>query len=118
MNIKGTEKLLDKFGFFPNFHDAEVVSIKLYREDVTASIRLLVPNYIEKEYTGLVDVVLSFFNIENLRLEDFNHQKVVSSLTFEEMVERTLYSEDEVPRIHVDLDTLFGAWCKVHLLTR
>ncbi len=54
--------------------------------------------------------MMKFFDIEKLRLEGFSYQNVVSSLTFESVLEKTEYSSTEVPRVHVDLDTLFGVW--------
>ena len=51
--------------------------------------------------------MLEFLDIENLRLENFNYQNVVSNLTFEMSIEQSEYSKVELPRIHVDLDTNF-----------
>ena len=110
MNIEGSDKLLKSFRFFPVFHDSEVVSIVLDRDSLSAIFTLLIPRYVNGEYREDVKVTLKFSDIEKLRLENFNYQNVVSSLTFEAVVEKTEYSNDEMPRVHVDLDTNFGVW--------
>ncbi len=110
LNIEGADKLLDRFGFFPVFHDGEILSVTLDRDTLAATFTLLVPEFKDKQHLGSVEVVLKFFDIEKFRLEEFNHQNVISSLTFETVIEKTEYLQEELPRIHVDLDTLFGAW--------
>ncbi len=105
-----TAKLLDRFGFVPVFHDGEVLSVVLDRDRLALTLTLLVPEYRNRAYLGKVEVVLEFSDIENLHLEGFNYQNVVSSLTSETVVEKTEYSTEKMPRIHVDLDTVFGMW--------
>ncbi len=107
---EGTAKLLDQFGFVPVFHDGEVLSVVLHRDGVAMTLTLLVPVYRNRAVLDKVEVVLEFLDIETLHLEGFNHQNVISSLTFETVVEKTEYSKEEVQRIHVDLDTVFGMW--------
>lgn len=110
MEIDGADKLLDTFGFFPVFHDAEILSITLDRNTVSASFTLLVPKFVDGTLTSTIEVVFLFDDIEEFRLENFNHQNVVSTLTFEPVTQALDNSSDQPPRIRVDLDSLFGAW--------
>ena len=109
-DIEGAHKLLESFGFFPVFHDGEVVSVVLNRSKVSATMTLLVPNYPDSKYVGDLEVILSFLGIEDIRLEDFNHQNVISSLTFEKVIEKSDSQAGHPSRIHVDLNTVFGMW--------
>ena len=109
-NIQGADKLVSRFGTFPIFSDSEIVRVVLQRDTLAATFTLLVPEFKDPDYQGTVEVVLEFLDIQNVRVEEFNHQNVVSSLTFETQIEQTEYSTVEVPRIHVTLDPTFGLW--------
>lgn len=110
VKIAGAEKIIERFAYFPTFHDAEVLRIVLERDDLSASLRLLVPEFKDKTQVCSVEVELRFLDVEKLELENFNYQNVIGSLTFREVVEKTEYSSEEVPRIYVDLDPVFGVW--------
>jgi hypothetical protein len=109
-DIEGADKLVSRFGTFPLFSDSEVLTVVLDRDTLAATFTLLVPEFKDRVYRGVVEIVLEFLDIENLRLENFNYQNVVSNLTFEMSIEHSEYSKVELPRIHVDLDTNFGVW--------
>ena len=96
MEIAGAEKILEQFGRFPTFHDAEVLKIVLERDHLSVSLRLLVPEYKDRIQTGNVEVELRFLDVEKLKIEDFNYQNVIGSLTFREVIEKTEYSSDAV----------------------
>ena len=86
------------FGSWPSFHDFEILSICLDRRGVGMSIRILTwPDRGEAYY----EVVLRFDGIEDLVLEDFNHQNVMFGLD--------LSRADD--RIKVEIDSVFGARC-------
>jgi immunity protein 50 of polymorphic toxin system len=108
--IQGADKLVSRFGAFPMFSDSEVLTVVLHRDSLAATFTLLVSEFKDRVHCGNVEIVLEFLDIENLRLEGFNYQNVVSNLTFDVAIEQSLYSQVEVPRIHVDLDTNFGVW--------
>ena len=109
-DVEGAHKLLENFGFFPVFHDGEVVSVVLDRNKVSATMTFLVPAYENSKYVGDLEVILIFFGIEDIRLEGFNHQNVISSLTFEKVIGNPKSLEVDSSRTQVDLDTVFGMW--------
>src|SRR5688572_8360888 len=93
--IAGADKLLAVFGYWPSFHDAEVVRITLDRrspagELVDPTLDALIHTW---EMTDAVNeagsyvlrhhvlVHLRFQGIDELQLEAFNHQNVLFGLT-------------------------------------
>src|SRR5687768_8660126 len=80
--IQNSELLIETFGKFPTFYDAEVVQILLKRKNngkygptLEASICIINYNSGEKFL-----VKLSFMNIFGLNLENFNYQNVLGDL--------------------------------------
>jgi len=85
-NIQNTELLIDIFGKFPSFHDAEVVQITIKRKNEgeycpTLNALISIKNYNSSD-NFLVD--LKFKGIFGLKLENFNHQNVLGHLEIEE----------------------------------
>lgn len=88
-NIPGAAELRDWFGYWPGFHDAEIVSLHLNRNGVSF---LLVHTW---EMTKQVDekghyvltkhIVVEFLleNISALSLTGFSHQNVIFGLDIE-----------------------------------
>ncbi len=73
-------------------------------------MRLLVPEFKNGVHVGDVEVEFRFSDIEQLKLENFNHQNVVSTLTFREVIGTGEIPSNPVARIYVDLDDIFGVW--------
>ena len=88
-DVAGAAQLHDWFGFWPSFHDAEIVSLVLNRTGVSLlQIHTwhLTNELDEKGYFKCVkDVVVEFKmeNIQLLKLEDFNFQNVIFGLELE-----------------------------------
>ena len=86
-NLSGAQKLIDWFGYWPSFHDAEVISIELNREELS-QLRI---HYFcttgrtnnRGQYITEKHAIVSFIleNITRLELADFNHQNVLSSIS-------------------------------------
>jgi hypothetical protein len=85
-NLFGAQKLIDWFGCWPSFHDAEVVNIELNREGPS---RLRIhyfcmtgktnkSGYYITEKHAIVSFILE--DITQLELNDFNQQNVLSSI--------------------------------------
>ncbi|MGO9210008.1 MAG: hypothetical protein ACLPXM_20925 [Terriglobales bacterium] len=74
-DLPGADKLREWFGYVPDFHDGEVISLSLARTG--ASILRVYP-YAPKK-PAVVDFV--FEEITDLSLEDFSPQNVISLLT-------------------------------------
>ncbi|GMV95486.1 MAG: hypothetical protein AMXMBFR82_52640 [Candidatus Hydrogenedentota bacterium] len=95
MQVRGSELLTDIFGFWPSFHDAEVVRIALERTLPFEDGPHLLADIHTFEMTKEVDsdgyhilrhhVVVSFRfgGVDQLQLEGFNNQNVVFGLSIE-----------------------------------
>jgi Immunity protein 50 len=85
--INGAEELRDWFGYWPNFHDAEIISLGLNRADASTLVVYTweMTNEIDAKgyYVSAKHVVVEFVMnaVFDLSLSGFNHQNVVSSLS-------------------------------------
>ena len=97
--IVGSEKLVAILGYWPSFHDAEVISVSAERALPVAlgaaSVKLVVHvRQYESRGEGtaqyervLVKSILASFlckQVSNLELSEFNHQNVINSLLVRE----------------------------------
>jgi hypothetical protein len=73
----GAEAVRQWFGNWPNFHDAEVISLSLVRKG--ESILRVYPYYPHKPAT--VDFI--FENVTDIELQDFSGQNVINDLGIE-----------------------------------
>lgn len=97
-HIEGNEKLTVIFGFWPSFHDAEVVDLHLWRGDaITERSHPRFPVLTTKihlwELTKEVDArgyyvlrnhtlaTLRFHDVLNLEIKGFSHQNVIFGLS-------------------------------------
>lgn len=106
--IQNVELLIETFGKFPSFHDAEVVRVILERKydganspTMNALIRGFAYTPIEddpdKKFLRTdYDVNLTFSGIFGLKLENFNHQNVLGHLYI------TDFSVDHLDRLRGD----------------
>jgi len=84
--ISGAAELHDWFGYWPTFHDAEIVSLHLNRKG-SSSLRVhtwdMTKEVDEKGYYVLakhVVVEFVFETVSGLNLNGFNHQNVIFEL--------------------------------------
>ena len=75
--LTGAETVRQWFGMWPNFHDAEVISLTLARKG--QSVLRVYPYYPHKPAT--VDFI--FENVTDIDLQDFSGQNVITSLRIE-----------------------------------
>jgi hypothetical protein len=97
--IEHSTKLIDIFGYWPSFHDAEVIDLSLTRGEVrpeenlyifpilTVTIHLweLTNETDEKGFLKCIKhtlAVLRFRNVEEITLAGFNHQNAIYGLMF------------------------------------
>jgi hypothetical protein len=87
--VEGAKNLRDWFGYWPNFHDAEVISLHLNRS-ATSSLLLhtweMTKETDERGYYVLAKHVVVEFVLEeilDLSLNGFSHQNVLFGLTVE-----------------------------------
>jgi len=88
--IGGAGTVREWFGFWPDFHDAEVISVLLARTG--PSVLRVYPYYPAKPAT--VDFILE--GVTDVELSDFSSQNVISSLAIESV---TNEDGDEVYRL-------------------
>ena len=87
--IPGSADLIAWFGFWPSFHDAEVLSIHLNRRGESSVVVQTWQRTDEVDGRGhfvLTKHVVVTFLLEgtlNIKLEGFNHQNVISGLSLD-----------------------------------
>jgi hypothetical protein len=75
--LTGSDMVRQWFGSWPNFHDAEIISLSLARKG--QSVLRVYPYYPHKPAT--VDFI--FENVTDIELQDFSVQNVIMSLRIE-----------------------------------
>ena len=119
--IEGSERLTSIFGYWPSFHDAEVIEFNLWRGDVEPDAgRYIFPVLTTKihlwELTSEVDdrgilvmrhhtlTTLRFHDVDKLHMDGFNHQNAIFglSITVEER------GEGFPPYLCVEFDPAHG----------
>jgi hypothetical protein len=85
-DVPGMAEVKEWFGYWPSFHDAEIVSLTLNR-DTDSRLRVHTFHTLNQtnergHYRTTKHVVICFVlrDIESLELADFNHQNVISEL--------------------------------------
>lgn len=96
--IEGSEKLTSIFGFWPSFHDAEVIDLQLWRGDATAErshprFPVLTTKIHVWELTSQIDArgdyalrhhtltTLRFHDVLDLEIQGFNQQNAIFGLS-------------------------------------
>ncbi|MDZ4334747.1 Imm50 family immunity protein [Pseudomonas peli] len=116
-HIEGSEKVKKALGFWPSFHDAEVISFSVSRAlpiDTNicfAKLVVHVQQYAEvgvgtAEYalTLIKSVLVNFiFNgVSDLSISEFNHQNVINSIKFK------ITEPHGSPGIYVEIESIWG----------
>lgn len=87
--IIGHEKVTNSFGHWPSFHDSEVVSVRLDRDEgkictgpvLTVSIHLFrLEVAADDPNRNNTVTTVQFREVEELKMTDFNHQNAISDL--------------------------------------
>lgn len=81
--LSGSDAVIEWFGHWPDFHDAEVVSLVLIRSG--ESLLRIYPYFPTKP--AMVDFILE--EVTDLELYDFSVQNVISSLSVERRTDQT-----------------------------
>ncbi|MBK7643816.1 MAG: hypothetical protein IPJ19_12350 [Planctomycetes bacterium] len=124
--IAGAEKLTAVFGYWPSFHDAEVVWIHLDRgeqmDGAGPTLEALVHTFeISRDADAIgqlalrhhVLVHLRFRRVVDLKLEDFNHQNALFGLEVTEVPD----VQSAPNRFQVRLDSAYGMWASFRCRT-
>ena len=119
--IKGSEKLLQIFGHWPSFHDAEIINLHLWRGNVNPEMDLyqfpvLTLDVHHWELTKQVDAkgyfvlqhhtrtTLTFSDVQTVHLNGFNHQNAILGLSIKRLERAKLPS----PYFSVEIVAAFG----------
>jgi hypothetical protein len=113
VEVENSELILDR-GEWPNFHDAEVHTLNIWRGDVRPEDDVWTGPRIEASFELCAlqypyIVVLKFHDCEQIMLRDFNHQNAVYDLSFEYRA-RGVYPDGTPlpPSIAVRFEQAFG----------
>lgn len=92
-HIAGSEKLTRIFGGWPTFHDAEVIEFNLWRGSIKAGdwddtnvfpvITVKVHVFIEAPESHHTLATIRFAEVEEVRMEGFNHQNAIFGLSID-----------------------------------
>ena len=74
--IQGAAELTERLGEWPDFHDAEILEIRLHREE-PSWLQIQLPRI---SSGGSATVTFTLEGVSDLELADFNSQNVISSL--------------------------------------
>ncbi len=113
-DVEDSDLVLDN-GRWPNFHDAEIHKLSIWRGDVRPEDDIWIGPVIEMtlELCALRHpymVHLKFHDCESIRLEDFNHLNAAYDLSFKLEERGTLTTgEPLTPYISVNFEQAFGA---------
>lgn len=119
--VQGSQKLTDIFGYWPSFHDAEIIELHFWRGDVDADQkRYVFPVLTVKlhvwELTNETDdrgylvlrhhtlTTLRFHDVDEFSMEGFNHQNQI----FELLIERRERTDGPPPVFSVEFNPAFG----------
>ena len=119
--IQGSEKLTNIFGYWPDFHDAEILEIHFWRGDVdpdqgrydfpvfSTTLHLWEmtteadPNgFLTRRHHTVAKV--RFFDVDHFRMEGFNHQNAILGMS----IDRLERSEGPSPYFTVHMEPAFG----------
>ena len=112
-DVEESQLILDH-GEWPNFHDAEVHNLNIWRGDVRPNDNVWIGPVIEAsfELCALENpyiVVLKFHDCDSIRMEEFNHQNAVYDLKFKFETRGTDLNGDPLsPHIAVSFEEAFG----------
>lgn len=113
IDVQDSETILDQ-GQWPNFHDAEVHDLHIWRGDVRPEDNVWIGPVIDASFELCAlerpyIVQLKFHDCGAIRLGDFNHQNALYDLTFQyESRGQTLSGQPLTPHIHVRFEQAFG----------
>jgi hypothetical protein len=117
IRLANSERIEDTLGTWPSFHDAEILTISLDRDGPSISLKLLLCPAAGRVDAGGSEgqvcwtTTLRFFDVDDVRLEAFNYQNVVWSLTLSAVEEERFATGKRESRIRVAIASVFGCEC-------
>ena len=116
-SIPGTKEVVSALGWWPSFHDAEVINFSLSRgatanaKKSEARLDVQVREYEPRhEGTAQCELVLiknviirfAFAGVQNVQVEDFNFQNVINALHIQPE------ATEGQPRLRVEVESIYG----------
>lgn len=108
--ITNSQLVTEYFGYWPTFHDSEIINISLEREGVTARMKIYVFNLLDEvNEQGAYKkdkecyITLKLNNITEISMSNFNHQNVIEELNLEEKLDQ----------IHFLINSSFGLYGEI-----
>ena len=114
MNDVEESRLILDHGEWPNFHDAEVRNLNIWRGDIRPEDNVWIGPVIEASFELCAlqkpyIAVLKFHDCDSIRMEDFNHQNAVYDLRFNYEARGTYTNGEPLPPcISVGFEQAFG----------
>lgn len=117
--IKGSEKLTRIYGGWPSFHDAEVVDLYYWRGQVKPGdwddsnvfpvLTIKIHIFIESPTSQHTLATLRFEDVDDFKMEGFNHQNAILGLLIS-IQERGTFTTGErlPPYLVVEIQRAFG----------
>ena len=112
-DVEDAKLILDKVEW-PNFHDAEVHNLNIWRGDVRPDDNVWIGPVIQVSFELCAlekpnIVVLKFHDCDSIKMEEFNHQNAMYDLTFNYEARGTLTNgKPMTPYISVRFEEAFG----------
>lgn len=117
--ISGSEKLIKVHGRWPTFHDAEIIELNYWRgrmkpgdwddSNILPTLTLKIHVLIEYQDTRNALVTLKFRDVDNFKMEGFNHQNAIMGMSIRTLERGTfLTGEPLPPYLVVDIEPAFG----------
>jgi hypothetical protein len=122
--IEGSNRLIQYFGAWPSFHDAEIIDMHLWRGHVlpgdwddrdifpVITIKLRVLGAVQPTICGVRDdvfVTLRFHDVSNLQLMNFNHVNQIANFSVSVVPRgKRPTGEDLPPHLSINFEKGFG----------
>ena len=118
-SIKGSEKLTRIYGGWPSFHDAEVIELQYWRGDIKPGdwddrnvfpvLTVKIHIFIESPSSQHTLATLRFEDVDDFKMEGFNHQNAILGLSIT-VQERGTFTNGErlPPYLVVEFQRAFG----------
>ena len=112
--IQGSNLLNEQFGKWPSFHDSEIVSINFDRAKEERNPSIAVKVHVFEmtseandngfyNLTNHCDIEFHFESVEEVALNGFNHQNVISDIYFSQKTD-----SNGVSKIYVEFEPCYG----------
>jgi Immunity protein 50 len=126
-HIDGSEKLIRIHGNWPTFHDAEIIDLHYWRgrmkpgdwddSNVLPVLTLKIHVFIESPDTRHSLTTIKFKDVDNFKMEGFNHQNAIMGISIRTEERGTFVGGEPLPPyLAVEIKPAFGMGTSFSLL--